>query len=159
MTPVRFGCIIALATIALSGCATPYQAKGFHGGYKDTQIDSNTEMVSFRGNGFTDRQTVQSYLLYRCAQVTVEAGYDYFILTSNDTEAREGTISTPSAYSSTTTASAFGVGNSAFGQAQTTGTITPGQAIPITKYGANAIIRMFKGKKPMDDSEAYDATR
>ncbi len=58
------------------------------------RIDSNTVMVSFRGNGYTDRQTVQSFLLYRCAQVTLEDGYDYFVLISADTEARQGAIAT-----------------------------------------------------------------
>jgi hypothetical protein len=133
-----FGAFAAALTMtALSACATPYQAKGFRGGYSDARIDSNTAMVSYRGNAFTDRQTIQSYLLYRCAQVTVADGYDYFVLTSGDTEARHGTISTASTYSSTTTASAFASGNSAFGQAQTFGTVNPGQTIPYTKYGAN----------------------
>ena len=74
-----------------------------------------------------------------------------------DTEARHGAISTPSTYSSTTTASAFASGNSAFGNAQTYGTVNPGQTITYTKYVASAVIRMFKGKKPPDDPQAYDA--
>ncbi|WP_423946099.1 CC0125/CC1285 family lipoprotein [Candidatus Binatus sp.] len=154
----RFGAFAAaLAISALSSCATPYQAKGFRGGYSDIRIDSNTSMVSYRANAYTDRQTVQSYLLYRCAQVTVGDGYDYFVLTSGDTEARHGAISTPSTYSSTTTASAFASGNSAFGNAQTFGTVNPGQTITYTKYVASAVIRMFKGKRPPDDPLAYDA--
>ncbi len=149
--------LAALAISALSACATPYQAKGLRGGYSDTRVDSNTVMVAYRGNAYTDRQTVQSYLLYRSAQVTVGDGYDYFVLTSGDTEARHGAISTPSTYSSTTSASAFASGNSAFGNSQTFGVVNPGQTISYTKYGANAVIKMFKGKKPSDDPQAYDA--
>jgi len=149
--------LAVLAISALSACATPYQAKGFRGGYSDIRIDSNTVMVAYRGNAYTDRQTVQSYLLYRCAQVTVGDGYDYFVLTGADTEARQGAISTPSTYSSTTSASAIASGNSAFGHSQTFGAVNPGQTITYTKYGANAVIKMFKGKKPLEDSQAYDA--
>ncbi len=114
-------------------------------------------MVAYRGNAYTDRQTVQSYLLYRCAQVTAGDGYDYFVLTSGDTEARHGPISTPSTYSSTTTASAFASGNSAFGNSQTFGVVNPGQTMSYTKYGANTVIKMFKGRKPPEDPQAYDA--
>ena len=149
--------LAALAISALSACATPYQAKGFRGGYSDTRIDSNTAMVSYRANAHTDRQTVQSYLIYRCAQVTVGDGYDYFVLTSGDTEAVHGTISTPGTYSSTTTASAFASGNATFGNAQTFGTVNPGQTITYTKYVASAVIKMFKDTKPADDPQAYNA--
>lgn len=156
-TTLRLVCSVAFAAVAVSGCATPYQQSSFRGGYSDVRIDSNTVMVSFRGNAFTGRQTAQSYLLYRSAQVTINDGYDYFVVENGDIETKHGFISTPSTYQSTTSVSAYGIGNSAFGQAQTTGTIHPGQTVPYTKYGAHAVIKMFKGKKPADDPQAYDA--
>ncbi len=149
--------LVWLSAVAAIGCATPYQQSSFRGGYSDTRIDSNTVMVSFKGNGFTGRQKVESYLLYRCAEVTLNDGYDYFVLASEDTESKHGYSSTPSTFASTTSASAIATGNSAFGQAQTFGTLNPGHTFTYTKYGGEAVIKMFKGKKPGDDPRAYDA--
>jgi hypothetical protein len=134
------------------GCATPYQQKGLTGGYSDTKIGRDTVLVWFRGNGHTSKERVQLYLLYRCAEVTRQYGYDYFVATSGDTEGKTGYISN---YSASTSASAFDMGNSAFGSAHTYGS---GATIPVHKYGAEALIKMFAGQKPANDPKAYDAT-
>jgi hypothetical protein len=60
-----------------AGCATPYQQKGIAGGYSDTRIGRDTVLISFKGNGYTSKERVQLYLLYRCAEVTRQYGYDY----------------------------------------------------------------------------------
>jgi len=143
--------------IAAAGCATPYQQHGLSGGYTDARVAQDTVFVSFKGNGFTPKERIQLYLLYRCAQVTEQYGYDYFVITNGGTEAKTSYLETPSTYTSTTTASAYGTGNSAFGSAQTFGTISPGATIPVHKYGTEALIKMFKGKKPQNDPNAYDA--
>jgi len=66
---------------SLMGCATatPYQAavKGSKG-YTEQQIESDRWQVSFSGNSLTERQTVETYLLYRAAELTNQQGYDYF---------------------------------------------------------------------------------
>jgi hypothetical protein len=41
-----------ILAVVLIGCSTPYQGQGFRGGYSDTRIDSNTVLVSFKGNGY-----------------------------------------------------------------------------------------------------------
>lgn len=70
--------------LTLSACetATPYQPlqKGtaVSGGFTDQRLDDNHYTVTFSGNTATSRQTVETYLLYRAAQLTVEAGYDWF---------------------------------------------------------------------------------
>jgi hypothetical protein len=71
--------ITALAAI-FSGClATPYQPDGIGGGYSESRIDASTATVSFRANAQTAKRVVESYLLYRCAEVTRDAGFDYFV--------------------------------------------------------------------------------
>ncbi len=145
---------LSVAAIALSivtGCSTPYQQRGFRGGYSETRVGQDTVLVSFKGNGFTSKERVQLYLLYRCAEVTQHYGYDYFVIASGGTDAA---TSYHSNYSSNTTASTIGAGNSAFASAQTFGS---GTTIPVRKYGTDAMIKMFKGKKPADNSNAYDA--
>jgi hypothetical protein len=76
--------LLCLVAFGLAGsCATAYQPHSFTGGYSDQKIDDNTAEVSFRGNGFTAPETVHVYLLRRCAEVTKQNGYDYFVLVDN----------------------------------------------------------------------------
>ncbi len=90
-----------VGALALAACATPtpYQpasGSGFYrNGYSDQQIEPNRYQVSFAGNSLTSRETVERYLLYRSAQLTLERGYDYFILADRDTNLRSRTYSTP----------------------------------------------------------------
>jgi hypothetical protein len=92
----------------LIGCSTPYQGQGLRGGYSDTRIDSNTVLVSFKGNGYTGHEKVETYLLRRCAEVTLADGYDYFVIVDQNDEAVHGSIETPGTYSSNTSATAMG---------------------------------------------------
>ena len=92
---------LALASASvLASCATPtpYQpATGsgtYRTGYWDEQIESDRFRVTFAGNSMTSRETVERYLLYRAAQLTVERGGDYFVLSDRDTEKRSSTYVT-----------------------------------------------------------------
>lgn len=83
--------------IAVASCATPtpYQpavgAGQYRAGYSDQQIDSTHFQISFAGNSLTSRETVERYLLYRAAELTLQRGFDHFILVSRDTETRSQT--------------------------------------------------------------------
>ncbi|WP_414887791.1 CC0125/CC1285 family lipoprotein [Sphingomonas sp. Leaf407] len=87
--------------LALAACATPtpYQpatGTGFYrNGYSDQQVEANRFQISFSGNSLTSRETVERYLLYRAAQLTLERGFDNFILADRDTNLRSRTYSTP----------------------------------------------------------------
>lgn len=131
--------ILAAGLCLLAGCATPYRPAGFSGGYSDTPIDGNTVRVTFKGNGYTPKEVVQMYVLYRCSEVTLKDGYDYFVVTGADTEAKTGYTSS---YSSPPA------------ETQTTSTRT---VVPFHKYGTEATIKMFRGQKPADLADAYDA--
>ena len=86
--------LAALGTgaLLLAGCAspTPYQPASGYGfnrnGYSDQRIEDNRYMVSFAGNSLTSRETVERYLLFRSAELTVQQGYDYFILVDRNTD-------------------------------------------------------------------------
>jgi hypothetical protein len=121
------------------------------------QIDANTYKVSFRRNGYTPRDRVETFLMYRLAELTAEAGYDYFVIVGSRTDARSEVVTTPGTYTSTTTGSATAFGNTAFGSATTTGTYTPSESIVINKHEGIAVIKVFKGDKPADDPNAYTA--
>lgn len=83
--------------LSLSACmtATPYApATGtgqYRTGYWDEQIEPNRFRVTFAGNSMTNRETVERYLLYRAAQLTLEQGADYFILSDRNTEKHSDT--------------------------------------------------------------------
>jgi len=94
--------LVAASGLALASCmtATPYQpatgsSAANRGGYSDTQIESNRFRVSFSGNTLTSRETVERYLLYRAAELTVQNGFDYFVLSDRDTEKKSQTYRTP----------------------------------------------------------------
>lgn len=171
----RIGAIGATiaGALALAACATPtpYQpatGQGFYrNGYTDQQIEPNRFQVAFSGNSLTDRETVERYLLYRAAQLTLERGYDHFILADRDTNLRSRTYTTPGI------GSGFGGGfgwspywryrSRAFGWR----TWDPFWGDPffdrsvdvrtVDKYEAMAEIILGRGPKPADNIRAFDA--
>jgi hypothetical protein len=83
----------ALALAAgLAACATPtpYQpnipGQAASGGYSEVQIEPDRWRVSFRGNSLTSRETVEGYLLFRAAELTLQQGYDWFEIVDRHTE-------------------------------------------------------------------------
>lgn len=80
----------ALGSLLLVGAcatATPYQsAANTDRGYIDQQIENDRWSVSFSGNSLTDRRTVETYLLYRAAELTVQEGFDYFRVVQRQTD-------------------------------------------------------------------------
>jgi hypothetical protein len=97
---MKLGTKAALAftiTSMLAGCttATPYQpltsGGPAAGGYSDQRIEPNRYRVSFTGNSMTSRETVETYLLYRAAELTVAQGYDWFVMADRNTERRSRT--------------------------------------------------------------------
>ncbi|MGN6376686.1 MAG: CC0125/CC1285 family lipoprotein [Sphingomonas sp.] len=88
---------LAATTLMLAGCetATTYHPATGHGfgreGYSEQRIESNRFQITFSGNGVTSRDTVERYLLYRAAELTVQNGYDYFTLVDRNTERKSRT--------------------------------------------------------------------
>ena len=84
---------VAAAALTLSACetATPYQPISAQtatasGGFSEQQIEANRWKVEFAGNSLTSRQTVERYLLFRSAQLTLAQGYDWFQSVDRHTE-------------------------------------------------------------------------
>ncbi len=81
----------ACGTLLLAGCmtATPYQpigTEGARGGFDEVRIAPNRYRVSFTGNTLTSRQRVETYLLYRAAELTVEQGFSCFAIEDRATD-------------------------------------------------------------------------
>jgi hypothetical protein len=89
--PPKAAAPLALLAV-VTGCATatPYQpltTRGeARGGYSEQRLEDNRFRVMFTGNSFTSRRTVENYLLYRAAELTIQAGYDGFTMTDRGTD-------------------------------------------------------------------------
>jgi len=92
MLALAIAVTLAAATAGCTTAPTPYQpyvpeaARGIHGGYSDQRLAPDRYIVRFHGNEFTSRDRVEGYLLYRAAQLTVENGYDTFVIVDRHTE-------------------------------------------------------------------------
>jgi hypothetical protein len=141
-----------LLTAALLGCAKPalYQPLQDDVGYGQQQLEENRYRVWFAGNRATPRETVENYVLYRCAELTLDRGYDYFVLSDRTTEGarREGP------------GISLGIGGVRFG-GRSGVSIGTGIGFPVgegdAKYFGQTVAVLVKGKKPADNPSAFDA--
>lgn len=152
--------LILLAGIMLvAGCATPtpYQPSTDGYGYSDQQIEADRYLVSFAGNSVTSRRTVETYLLYHAAELTLATGHDWFVITDRDIDASTRYSGWVDSYPG------FGFGSGWYGPGGGFGGFGLGlgfgsvSAYPITRYSAQATIVVFSGEKPADNLNAYDA--
>jgi hypothetical protein len=81
----------SLVACLLAGCMTPTpyapRQEGERTGYTDRALTQNRYRVTFTGNSATPRETVESYLLLRSAEVTRAAGYSSFMFDTRNTKA------------------------------------------------------------------------
>ena len=158
----RLFVVLCAAILAACATATPYQpatpASGDGGyGYAEHKIEANRYSLSFGGNALTERDKVESYLLYRAAELTLEQGYDYFIVAQRATDNRTRLLPYP--------------GSSQFGFYPSYSWYAPRYGWrpfydpywddttyrEVTRYQATAEIVLYKGQKPGSDPQAFDA--
>lgn len=75
--------MLAAAAAMLTSCATPYQQSGLTGGADVRELRPDVYRVTFQGNGYTTRETVQVYWLNRCAELALEKGFAGFEILSD----------------------------------------------------------------------------
>ena len=157
---------VGAAALLLAACATatPYgpAAEGGGYGFSEQQIEQNRFRITFRGNSVTSRETVENALLFRAAELTVQQGFDHFIVVENETEARRSYRGTayPAFYGR------YGYGHPfhrpfhgfpyyayGFGWGYPYDSYTR----EITRYSAVAFVTMHEGPKPGDNPQAFDA--
>lgn len=76
----RTGAAMAAASLCLAGCATQYGASGLTGGYFDTRVNHRLVQVNFSGNGYITADKIQTFALYRCAELARNANKPYFVI-------------------------------------------------------------------------------
>ena len=144
----RLAALAGLLMLIGCGVPTPYQPISGGEGYTEQALERDRYRVAFFGNSLTTRETVENYLLYRAAEVTVAMGYDYFVIVDSETERRTVYQSTFSGV----TGSSSRRGGGVFFHGLGTGT-----SRPYDSYSAYANVIMRTGDKPRDDANAYDA--
>jgi hypothetical protein len=153
--------LIVVALLALAGCATPtpYASRPVDGafGYREQAIEAGRVRVSFRGNELTPRETVEDYLLFRAAELTLEQGFDHFLLATRatDEERRAQSIGPSPAFRSMFDYALYGP---SFGWR---GAYDPFwddlNVRETTRFEASAEVVMARGPKPADNPQAFDA--
>jgi hypothetical protein len=145
--------ILILFPLALTGCATTYQAKSFTGGFSETRYAEDVFEVSFNGNGYTSEQRASDLALLRSAELTLKNGYQYFVVFSGDTKSGIYSYTTPKQTVTTGTVQTYGNTGYVNAQSQTYG----GQTYNFAKPTATKIFKMFK-EEPASLSMYFSAT-
>lgn len=164
-----FALSLVVGATILATCATPtpYQPVTKKTGYSDQMIEDGRYQVSFAGNSLTKRDTVENYLLYRAAELTLQSGHDYFIVVERNVDEKTYYRSALDGYSHGGLYYGIDYGYGGYGYPYYGGYGYPyyggygdygyGYSRPVTKYTATAEITAYKGNKPSDNPKAYDA--
>jgi hypothetical protein len=153
--------VVASLALGLAACQTaptPYQPLGtpgatLAGGFTDQRLDDTHFRVTFKGNYLTSRDQVETYLLYRAADLAQSQGFDWFEMVSRQTS-DHGVV--------TTSWAPYWRYHGAFGW----GAWDPyaggpfwddGDVQQLDQYEAVAEIAVGHGPKPADDVRAFDA--
>ena len=167
----------ALALSAgLVACATPtpYQpnipGQASSGGYSEVRVEADRFRVGFSGNSLTSRETVEGYLLFRAAELTLQSGYDWFSIVDRQVDKTSRTYVDPDPLYRPWYGPGYGYWRPSwryFGGGYGWRTWDPFWGDPfwadrvdvrtVDKFDASAEIVMHKGPKPTDDPRAFDA--
>jgi hypothetical protein len=177
MTKTTAALVTALALAAgLSACetATPYQpyvrGQATSGGYSETRIEPDRWRVNFSGNSMTKRETVEGYLLFRAAELTLQNGYDWFSIVDRHTDRNARTYVEPDPLYNPWYGPGFGYWRPSWrfrGRGFGWRTWDPWYGDPfwadridvrtVQSFEASAEITTHKGAKPAGDPRAFDA--
>ncbi|WP_420405079.1 CC0125/CC1285 family lipoprotein [Nisaea sp.] len=148
--------VLALAA-ALGACSTPtpYAPADDRFGYKDSSIERDRYRVSFNGNSATDRETVETYLLYRAAELTLENGQSHFVIVLRDLDKNERYVHHSYYPFDYGTYGYYGYhGGYYFRRSVLAG---PSDSIPIARYEAIAEIVIGGDELKAEGTDSYDA--
>lgn len=137
--------LLAAAVLSSAGCSfiTEYQKqKGIPSSDTVTRMGEAAWRIDVSGYVTNSRREVLSTLMRRCAEVTVQAGFDYFVITGGELYGENDFQPAPLA--------TYAPKGSAAGEYE-------GGSRVSQLYNGTALFRAFKGKKPEDDPLAFDA--
>ncbi|MFL2628393.1 MAG: CC0125/CC1285 family lipoprotein [Candidatus Marisimplicoccus sp.] len=125
-----------LLVILISGCSTMYQPTAYTGGYSNSQLDVDKFRVRFGCNGFVSSSYCQDMALLRSAEISIDNGYNYFIILNEDNSASNSSYTTPQQSYTTF----YGSGNYVYANTNTYG----GQTYNISKPSTTNTILLIR---------------
>lgn len=173
-SPAVAAALALAATLASCATPTPYQpnipGQQTSGGFSEMRIEADRWRVNFAGNSLTARETVEGYLLFRAAELTVQQGYDWFSIVDRQTSRDARTYVEPDPLYRPWYGPSFGYWRPSwryYGGGFGWRSWDPFWGDPfwadrvdirtVEKFEASAEIVMRKGAKPADDPRAFDA--
>lgn len=156
---------VAAGALALSACATPtvYAPEGFggqRGGYAEQRLQADRFAVSFSGNSLTSRDTVEMYLLFRAAELTLENGYDWFVTDFRETDTERRYYASPDPWFRSGYGRHWGPSWRFYRRDYWSPWDPWGPGMDgreVTRYEARAEIVMGRGSPPRDGRHTFDA--
>ena len=145
----RRGTVVVLAALVafLGACRTPYQRKGFTGGYTDYRAGTDMIYVTYSGNGYTGAETIIRYWHLRAAEVC--GGPDHYEVVARS----DRSTSTQIGQSETTySGSATTVGN----YTTFSGTARESAPVTLTHHTASGYVRCVNGGEYDPARTAFD---
>ena len=133
--------MIIVFTFLMMSCApgpTGYWKLGVgdpYTGYSETQIQKDVFQVSYKCNDATTYDAMKGLLAYRCAEITLQNGYDYFVVIE------EKDITTEDFW-----------GMAPGGRRRYDASLQT-----VNAPGATVLIKLKHGKKPEENMKAFDA--
>lgn len=88
---------LLMLTFSLAACSTQpdYRAAEGRGyGYSETKLTDTQYRVSFKARG-TDKSQAMNYAMLRAAEVTLQEGYDWFLIVHRDTLVDRESVANP----------------------------------------------------------------
>ena len=165
---------LLLATLGACATATPYQpnirGQATSGGFSEVRLEADRFRVNFAGNSLTSRETVEGYLLYRAAELTVAQGYDWFTVVDRQTDRNAQTYVEADPFYRPWYGPSYGFWRPSwryYGAGYGWRSWDPFFGDPfwgdrmdvrtVEKFEASAEVVMHKGAKPQADTHAFDA--
>lgn len=142
---IRSTAVSFALAVCLSACLYPNGFRKEAGpptSHTVTRIGDAAYRIDLQGLASTSRYGVTSHLLKKAASVTLEEGYDYFIVSGGEVRGENEIQSTPFAGSSPESPS---------------GSLAEGTARLSQRYSGSVLFHIFKGEKPPDNPLAFDA--
>jgi hypothetical protein len=136
----------------MSACTTPYAPSGLTGGFREQKIDETTYRVAFNGNGYTPRDMVWNYWIYRCAELTKSKGFSNFALSFDSDQVPKKTgFDEAAPLQDMATSKEVDSGSEIARTKSSGGTYyyyVPGHTV--TTYHANGVVHMFGNAVPSE---------
>jgi len=154
--------IFFVSSIFIVGCSTGYHEENMFGGYSDSRLTENTAVVRFNGDNETSFRQAHNDVLYRAAQITLDDGYDYFIVTSMTGVPVDVNVKTSHSYGNYVTDppklyTTYYRSTTYKSSSYSASPMMDCENCQRKMHGVVAVIQMFQGQKPAGSPLAYDA--